>query len=523
MPDFLQWSQLLKSSGAARGSPIYFSMCSGSTFPFSVARQFANSWRMGMDTYLFRFFLDSLQSVTFLSPYAGRGGWNDLDMLGAKGYNANQSRSQFSLNALLGSPLLLSMDISSLSTYDLETYSNYEVLNISGDPLALPGVQIGGGSVSGSHTDCPACYDGVRLAACTGAASDHAFQFDPVSGTVSVPGDTSYLDLGPGGGGNPLGCYAEVVLNPPRKIKCCHGVISTNLTNGGSEVTAARPTARRNITCAGQLGDSYNGGDIRSFTNATLGSCCAACQSESTCLLWEICHPQGNSCDDMRCWLKNAGAKRGSTMKDRISMRVPHPGPSPSPPPPSPPSPAAGPVCASQRWKTTPTARDDGSVLLSNMVTYGGSKPLCLSMFEPRATGLLGVELCNASSATQSWLVNTRTRVLTKAEPEHRCVTAPSGSTGTTIWGKRLADGFAVVFFNQNSGAENITCGADCMTNLVGLAASSGGGSAVTKTKMRVRDIWRHADLPEVVDMTKGFSAVVAPGGGASVAMFKLT
>ena len=54
-------------------------------------------------------------------------------------------------------------------------------------------------------------------------------------------------------------------------------------------------------------------------------------------------------------------------------------------------------------------------------------------------------------------------------------------------------------------------------------AAATAGGSAVTKIKMRVRDIWRHADLPEVVDMTKGFSAVVAPGGGASVAMFKLT
>jgi hypothetical protein len=333
------------------------------------------------------------------------------------------------------------------------------------------------------------------------------------------------LDLGPGGGGNPLGCYEEALLNPPRSTSCCRTIADTSTPRGDASESAAAPNTRRNITCAADLGVSYSGGDICSFTNATAESCCAACQSESRCALWEICHPQAGhtDCDDMRCWLKNANAKLGSRMADRMSMRVP--GGRPPPPPPAPP---AGSVCSSQRWKTVPTMRDDGSVLsnvlLMNVLTSHGSKPLCLTMVGPRAIGLLGMSSCNTSDARQAWAVDTSTGALTKAEPERRCLSAPSAreSTGATIWGKRLSDGFAVVFLNQNSGVANITCGADCIKNLIGLASSSSGGSAVT-LKMHARDIWAHADLPGMVDVAKGFRVVVGGGGGASVAMIKLT
>ena len=66
---------------------------------------------------------------------------------------------------------------------------------------------------------------------------------------------------------------------------------------------------------------------------------------------------------------------------------------------------------------------------------------------------------CNASDAQQSWSVDASTGALTKVEPERRCLSTPSAreSTGATIWGKRLSDGFAVVFLNQNSGVANIT------------------------------------------------------------------
>jgi hypothetical protein len=513
LPAFMQFSRLLNASGIARGKPIYFSMCSGTTFPFNVARYFANSWRMGMDTYIFSNFLDSLQSVSYLQPFSGNGGWNDLDMLGAKSYNSNQSRSQFSLNALLGSPLLLSMDVSSLSPYDFETYSNVEVLNISSDPLALPGVQIGGGSVSGvgNHGDCSACYDGVQLAACSGGAANDTtiLHFDSTSGTISAPGLN--LDLGPNGG-NPLACYAEAVLNPPRSSNCCGSIADTSTPHDATENVMA-PNTRRNVTCTANLGVSYDGGDIRSFTNATAESCCAACQSESSCTLWEICHPQAGrkDCDDMRCWLKNSHARLGRSMNDRMSMRVP----GKKPPPPAPP---AGLVCASQRWKIVPTPEDDGSVLLSNVLTSHGT-PLCLTVLGPRAIGLLGVASCNASDAQQLWTVDAGSSgVLTKAEPERRCVSAPSAraSTGTTIWGKQLTDGFVVVFLNQNSGGTSITCGADCMKKLVG-----DDGRVVTK--LHARDVWAHVDLPEMVDVAKGFSVMVGGGGGASVAMIKLT
>jgi hypothetical protein len=218
----------------------------------------------------------------------------------------------------------------------------------------------------------------------------------------------------------------------------------------------------------------------------------------------------------MRCWLKNSGAKRAARMNDRMSMRVAGGGPPPPPPTPS------GAACASQRWKTEPTTRSDGAVLLANVLTDGGSRPLCLSMLEPRAVGLLGVERCNASDARQSWLIDTNTGAIQKAEPERRCLVAPSerASTGMTIWGKRVTGGFAVVFFNQNSGTENVTCGPMCMANLLALASNSSGGPA--SSFMHVRDLWSHTDLPGLVDTSKGFSATVSAGGSASVKMFKL-
>ena len=42
--------------------------------------------------------------------------------------------------------MLLSMDVTKLAPADLQTYSNAEVLNVSGDARAAPGVQVGGGA-----------------------------------------------------------------------------------------------------------------------------------------------------------------------------------------------------------------------------------------------------------------------------------------------------------------------------------------------------------------------------------------
>jgi hypothetical protein len=78
--------------------------------------------------------------------YAGPGGFNDPDMLlGSSGGSAVkltplQSRAQFSLWSVMAAPLLIGANLAQLSSYDLETYTNAEVLRVSqvgADPFQL--------------------------------------------------------------------------------------------------------------------------------------------------------------------------------------------------------------------------------------------------------------------------------------------------------------------------------------------------------------------------------------------------
>ena len=53
-----------------------------------------------------------------------------------------QSRTQFSLWAVMAAPLLIGSNILSLSPWDLETYSNSEVIVVDQDPLGRQGYVI---------------------------------------------------------------------------------------------------------------------------------------------------------------------------------------------------------------------------------------------------------------------------------------------------------------------------------------------------------------------------------------------
>ena len=101
-----------------------------------------------------------------ISPYEGkaplapgtRGGWPDLDQLrsesGLPGYGSFGgwgkafSRATFTLSCILGSPLLISSNLSSdsFTAWDIETFGNSELLLVSGqyrtigqsDPYSSP-------------------------------------------------------------------------------------------------------------------------------------------------------------------------------------------------------------------------------------------------------------------------------------------------------------------------------------------------------------------------------------------------
>ncbi len=76
------------------------------------------------------------------------GGWNDPCLLIGNTYNGEQmitetqGRAQFSMWAIMASPLLLSQDIANMSTYQFETYTNEEVIAVNQDPLGRSGFRL---------------------------------------------------------------------------------------------------------------------------------------------------------------------------------------------------------------------------------------------------------------------------------------------------------------------------------------------------------------------------------------------
>jgi len=145
------------------GRPIFFSVCGGGDEtplidnitwyarpPLGAA--LANSWRisgdvgsrflqsLGWDTAISAMVFDSE-----LTEFGGPGGWNDPDMLltsdtkNSKSLSAVESRTQFNVWSVLAAPLLIGGAVARLSAWDLETYSNKEVIAVDQDPLGIQG------------------------------------------------------------------------------------------------------------------------------------------------------------------------------------------------------------------------------------------------------------------------------------------------------------------------------------------------------------------------------------------------
>ena len=100
-----------------------------------------NSWRINGDVNGWWSVYVSAQVNKPLAANAGPGGWNDPDMLVGSSPQAAvhntpaQSRTQFSLWAAMAAPLLIGSNMLGLSSYDLETYTNAEVIAVNQDPL----------------------------------------------------------------------------------------------------------------------------------------------------------------------------------------------------------------------------------------------------------------------------------------------------------------------------------------------------------------------------------------------------
>jgi alpha-galactosidase len=145
----------------ATGRPIVFSICEwGSTKPWTWAAGVGHLWRATGDiqdcwdcgtewggmgiTHI-------LDSVAELHPFAGPGRWNDPDMLevGNGGLSPAESRSHFSLWALLAAPLMAGHDVAAMTPAVRDILLNREVIAVNQDPLGVAGRKI----LDGGHNE----------------------------------------------------------------------------------------------------------------------------------------------------------------------------------------------------------------------------------------------------------------------------------------------------------------------------------------------------------------------------------
>ena len=129
----------------ATGREIYFSLCGWNSWYAPVGTTLGNSWRIAGDCNAWPSVWNAISINSKLAKDAGPGGWNDPDMLvgsstGAAVHNTpDQARTQFSLWSVMAAPLLIGSDILALSPFDLETYTNDEVIAIDQDTLGAQG------------------------------------------------------------------------------------------------------------------------------------------------------------------------------------------------------------------------------------------------------------------------------------------------------------------------------------------------------------------------------------------------
>ena len=138
--------ELFRDALKATGRPVYLALSGWHNWYSPYGQSLANSWRIGYDV---RNWLSAwnyaIRVNAFLASYAGPGAWNDPDMLVGSSPEAachmtpQQSRTQFSLWAVMAAPLLIGSNMLHMNAFDVETYTNQEVISVDQDPLGIQG------------------------------------------------------------------------------------------------------------------------------------------------------------------------------------------------------------------------------------------------------------------------------------------------------------------------------------------------------------------------------------------------
>lgn len=142
---FAQYKRMRDALNAT-GRPILFSLSGWNAwyarYPGSAL---GNSWRIAADCDTWANVYLAIRTNEHLGAFAQPGAYNDPDMLVGSGASASvrltqaQVQAQFSLWAVMASPLLLGASLLDLPASDLAVYTNEEVIAVNQDPLGRQG------------------------------------------------------------------------------------------------------------------------------------------------------------------------------------------------------------------------------------------------------------------------------------------------------------------------------------------------------------------------------------------------
>lgn len=175
IPDVQAWDTALR----ATGRPINYSL--SNNLPISYAstwRKLANSWRTQGDVECYcgpgpngsgypltdwSHVYSRFGSAASWQPYAGPGGWNDLDSLeigngDQVGLTADQRRSAFTLWAMAASPLLLGTDLTALDPTDKAMLTNDRLIGVDQDAVAAARIVNSGVNQAWSKREADGSY-----------------------------------------------------------------------------------------------------------------------------------------------------------------------------------------------------------------------------------------------------------------------------------------------------------------------------------------------------------------------------
>jgi alpha-galactosidase len=135
----------MRDALAKTGRPILYSLCNwGQENVWTWGAGVGNSWRTTGDINAsWGSMLSIFHSNVGLAAYAGRGGWNDPDMLEVgNGMSFTEDRSEMSLWAEMAAPLISGTDLRSATPATLSLYTNKDVVAVDQDSLGRQGTEV---------------------------------------------------------------------------------------------------------------------------------------------------------------------------------------------------------------------------------------------------------------------------------------------------------------------------------------------------------------------------------------------